>query len=294
MSVQDNVVSNLLDIRLFTLPGGSQITLVTLILFGLLIAITLLASFLLQRALTKAFHMRRIQDEGTVAVARRLLHYLIMAIGFGIGLQSIGVNLSALFAAGAIFAIGLGFAMQNIMQNFVSGLILLLERAIKPGDVLQVEDRFVKVERMGIRATIARTIDDEEMIVPNTYIVQSIVTNYTLRDSLYRLRAKVGVAYGSDLAQVREALERTARGVDWRQRVREPVVLLTGFGESSVNFEVSVWIDDPWHMRRLLSKLNEALWWALKDAGISMAYKQVDVHFDPPVVQALQEMRKAG
>ena len=119
--------------------------------------------------------------------------------------------LEALFAAGAVFAIGLGFAMQNIVQNFVSGVILLAERTIKPGDVLQVDGRFVKVRHMGIRSTICRTLDEEEIIVPNATIVQSTVTNYTLQDSLFRLRCTVGVVYGSDMVLVKNTLQRAAQ-----------------------------------------------------------------------------------
>jgi small-conductance mechanosensitive channel len=278
--------SELLDIPLFSL-GGTPVTVATLVVFVVIVALTFLVSHLIQKALLRALRMRKVKDEGTLEVARRLLHYLVLATGLAVGLQTIGINLSALFAAGAVFAIGLGFAMQNIMQNFVSGVILLTERSIKPGDVLQVEGRFVRVQKMGIRATIARTLDEEEIIVPNSAIVQSTVTNYTLRDSLYRLRCTVGVVYGSDMKQVREVLERVVEGIEWRVKDRQPVVLLTEFGSSSVDWEVSVWMDDPWRVRRARSELNQAIWWALKEAGITIAFPQLDVHFDPPIMEAL-------
>lgn len=277
------------DVPLFNL-AGTPVTLATAIIFFLIIAVTFLLSFLIQKALAKTLRLRGVADEGSVEVARRLLHYAVVATGLAVGLQTVGVNLAALFAAGAFFAIGLGFAMQNIMQNFVSGVILLTERSIKPGDVLQVEGRFVKVQRMGIRATIARTLDEEEIIVPNAAIVQSTVTNYTLRDSIYRLRCGVGVVYGSDMALVRRTLERVAEGVAWRLQDRDPVVLLTGFGSSSVDYEVSVWMDDPWRVRRARSELNEAIWWALKEEGVTIAFPQLDVHFDPPVTEALRRV----
>ena len=279
------------DLHLFDL-AGTPITVATLVIFAFIIAATLIISRLAQKGVVRFFNFRGVKQEGTVEVASKLLHYSLMVVGVGIGLQTIGINLSALFAAGAVFAIGLGFAMQNIAQNFVSGVILLLERSIQPGDVLKVEDRFVKVMRMGIRATIARTLDEEEIIVPNSAIVQSTVTNYTLRDSLYRLRCQVGVVYGSDMALVRRTLEGVARHVEWRNKAMEPVILLTDFGSSSVDFEISVWIDDPWNVRRARSKLNEAIWWALKEAGVIIAFPQLDVHFDPPVVESLGQIRK--
>jgi len=192
-----------------------------------------------------------------------------------------------------VFAIGLGLAMQNIMQNFVAGLILLLERAIKPGDVLQVEGRFVKVREMSIRTTIARTLDDEEIIMPNSLLVQSTVTNYTLRDSFYRLRTVVGVVYGSDMNLVRRVLERTADTLDWRSPDHAPVILLSEFGSSSVDWEVSVWIDEPWSVRRRKSQLNEAIWNAFRESGITIAFPQLDLHLDPPVVDAISGLRRA-
>lgn len=280
-----------LQTRLFSI-GDTSITLEKIFVFAIILVLTLIVSRLLQRAVVHALRIRGVTNEGTVVVTKRLLHYALIAIGVGIAIESAGINLAALFAAGAVFAIGLGFALQNITQNFVSGVILLAERSIKPGDVLQVDGRFVKVQTMNIRATIARTLDDEEIIVPNSSIVQSTVTNYTLQDSLYRLRTTVGVVYGSDMRQVREVLERTARRLDWRVPQKEPAVLLTDFGDNSVNWEVSVWIDNPWSMRAARSQLNEAVWWALQEAGIVIAFPQLDVHFDPEVTQGLQ--RRAG
>ena len=281
-----------LDYHLFTI-AGTPISVATIITFALIVVATLVVSWLVQRALIRVFRGRGLRDEGSVGVARRLTHYLVLAIGLGVGLQTIGINLAALFAAGAVLAVGLGFAMQNLAQNFVSGVILLLERSIKPGDVLQVEGKFVRVSRMAMRATHARTLDDEEIIVPNSAIVQSTVTNYTLRDSFYRIRCPVGVVYSADMALVRRTLEHVAGTMEWRIKEKDPVILMTDFGSSSVDWEVSVWINDPWTVRKRRSDLNEAIWWALKEAGITIAFPQLDVHFDPPVMDALQN-RKAG
>lgn len=284
---------DLLDIPLFTLTG-TRITLATVVVFVLVVVATFLASSVFQKGLVRALTLRRVTDAGTVEVVRRLLHYVILAVGLAIGLQTIGINLSALFAAGAVFAIGLGFAMQNIAQNFVSGVILLTERSIKPHDVIRVDTRFVRVQTMGIRATIARTLDDEEVIIPNSTIVQATVVNYTLGDSLFRLRAVVGVTYDSDMRLVRETLERTAHEVDWRVD-RRPVVLMTGFGDSSVDWEVSVWINDPWEERKARSRLLEAIWWGLKDARVVIAFPQLDVHLDRPALDAISgRLESAG
>ena len=282
-----------LDIKLFEI-GGTSVTVATLTVLLIILAATWVASSVVQRGLERGFKMRSVKDEGTIGVTKRLTHYLILIVGLGIGLQTVGINLSALFAAGAVFAIGIGFAMQNMAKNFFGGLILLLEGSIKPGSILAVEDRLVKVKKLGIRSTIARTLDEEDLIIPNANIVEATVKNYTLSDTQLRLRCPVGVVYSADMRQVRKVLETVAREVPWRMKDREPVILLTDFGSSSVDWEVSLWIDEPWLVRRRRSDLNESLWFALKDAGITIAFPQLDVHFDPPVMDLVDQQRAAS
>jgi small-conductance mechanosensitive channel len=118
-------------------------------------------------------------------------------------------------------------------------------------------------------------------------LVQNTVTNYTLRDPLYRLRATVGVAYDSDLALTMDVLKAAAEKVS-EITERPPQVLLTGFGDHAVNFEIQVWTQNPWQARQGLSSLNQAIWWGLMQADIRIAFPQLDVHFDPPVVERLE------
>jgi small-conductance mechanosensitive channel len=267
--------------------SGTEVTFFSITIFIVIIIVSLGISFILQRGLKKALSHKFVKNEGTLAALLRLLHYFIIIIGFGIGLQMIGINISALFAAGAVFAIAIGFAMQNVVQNFVSGVILLLERSIKPGDILEVQGTVVKVIDMGIRTTVVRTWKDEELIMPNSIFSQSTVKNYTLRDNQFRLGVEVGVSYGSDMKKVMEVLEKTAKDIPWRLSTPEPRVLLQEFGNSSVNFGIYVNIDDPWLQRVYMSELRKAIWFAFKEANITIAFPQVDVHLDPPVTEAI-------
>jgi len=280
----------LLDTKLFDL-GATPITVATIVVMVAVLMLTALLSWIVTRAIRKGLKLRGVQDEGTVAVVTRLIHYLILGAGLFVALRIAGIDLTALFAAGAVFAVAFGFAMQNMTANFVSGVILLSERAIKPGDVLDVEGKMVRVRDMGIRATIVRTLDDEDLIIPNSVLVQSAVTNYTFRDQLVRLRVPVGVTYGSDMRQVQKSLEAAAARVEWRSKEKSPVVLLVEFGSSSVDFEVSVWVEDPWRSRWYRSDLRKSIWWALKDDGITIAFPQLDLHLDPPVVESLEGLR---
>lgn len=269
---------------IFTI-SGTEVTLFSIVLFVLALVITIIVSSILQRVLKRALFSRFKKREGTLAALLRLLHYFILIAGFSVGLQIIGISLGGLFATGAVFAIAIGFAMQNILQNFVSGVILLLERSIKPGDVLEVEGVIVKVIDMGIRTTIARTLLDEELIMPNSVFSQGTVKNYTLRDSSYCLGVNVGVAYDSDIDEVLRALEKAASDFEWKLPGTEPSVRLTDFASSSVNFAVYVSIDDPWKQGFYRSQLRQKIWFAFKDAGITISYPQLDVHLDSSFVE---------
>jgi small-conductance mechanosensitive channel len=286
-------LDRLLNTTLFSL-SGRPVTLVSVIVFLVIIMLTFWVAWLLERGSTRAFALRGVTDPGLVGNVNRLIHYLILVIGGALALQNVGFDLGALFAAGAIFAVALGFAMQGVVQGFVSGLLLLGERTIKNGDVLEVESRVVRVTRMGFRVTVARTRDEEDLIIPNTTLAQNTIKNFTLRDADYRLKTFVGVVYGSDMREVMRVLTAAAASVPFRERSREPQVLLTEFGDSSVKFEVQVWTRDPWRARAQQSELNQAIWWALQEADITIAFPQLDVHFDPPVVESMQRMPRAG
>ncbi len=267
--------------------SGTPVTISTL-----LIACGMLISSILAARLVGSL-LERIIARRTEGIARgalrstvRLVQYGMMVIGVLLALDIVGVHLGALFAAGALFAVAIGFAMQNVTANFISGVILLLERSIKPGDIIEVDGQVVRIREMGIRTAIGRTLNEEDLIIPSSQLVQSMVRNLTLRDSMNRIRVPVGVTYDSDMKRVRETLEGVAREIPWRSRERDPVVLLKQFGSSSVDFEVSVWFDDPWHKQARASDLHEAIWWALKGADITIAFPQLDVHFERAVSAA--------
>lgn len=286
-------LTELAAVPLFTI-AGTEVTLFSVFLFFFAIFVTFAASSLLQRVLLRSLAHKFEQKQGTLAAILRLVHYTVLVVGFGIALQTVGINLSALFAAGAVFAIAIGFAMQNVLQNFVSGVILLAERSIKPGDIIEVEGTVVKVIDMGIRTTVVRTWRDEDLIMPNSVFSQSTVKNFTLRDNQFRLGVEVGVAYESDMKKVMAVLEKTARDIPWRSKEVEPRALLLDFGDSAVIFGVYLNVDDPWKQRIYMSDLRIAIWFAFKQADIVIAFNQMDVHFDQPVTEAIAGLRRVA
>ena len=259
--------------------GDSAVSLFTLGSMAMTFVAMLAVSWLLRAGVRRALRKGSIEAAGgDLGVADRLVHYGFIVVGLALALHLAGIKLGAVFAAGAVFAVGFGFAMQNIAQNFVSGIILLIERTIKPGDVLEIGPQIVKVMKMSIRATIVRTLDDEDIIVPNSTLVQSNVKNYTLEDNLYRVKVKVGVSYESDLKQVRTVLTKAATDLPGRDVSYPPRTLLLDFGPSAIEYETSVWTHDPFNYRIAGSDLREAIWLAFKAAGIRIAYPQLDVH----------------
>lgn len=269
--------------RPISLVGETGTTIGSLVVaVGVLLA-TIMAARALGKAIRLAFHRAGVTNEGTVEFYARFARLVVFILGLGLAVHSLGIDLTAFFTAGGLIAVALGFAMKNVVESFVSGVILSLEGSIQVGDVLVVEGEFVKVRRMGVRSTLARGRNDEDLVIPNSVLVQSTVKNLTLKDDVLRLRTEIGVEYASDMKLVYETLLEAAKSITWRAQEREPRVLLTGFGDSSVNFEVSVWIEDPWETLVRRSDLNLTLWWALQDRGITIAFPQLDVHFDAPV-----------
>lgn len=268
--------------------GTTKVTITTLTIAAVIVLLSFLLSRMVRVAIRRLFVNRGLAPTGEAGAVERLVHYGIVLGGILVALRTTGIRLDALFAAGAVFAVGFGFAMQNITQNFVSGVILLFERTIKPGDVIEVGGQIVKVQQMSIRATIVRTLDEEDVIVPNSSLVQSNVKNFTLEDNIYRVRVNVGVSYGSDVPKVKAVLEACARSMDYREKGFEPRVLLLGFGASALEFEASVWMRDPWNHRIAGSKLREAIWLAFKEQQISIAFPQVEVHFGLPAAESLR------
>lgn len=269
---------DVLGVHLFDV-GGTSVTVASVVTFVVIVVATFWVSRIVQGIVGGMLHRGGVKEQGTVLLVQRGLHYLILITGVAVALQTIGISLATAFAAGAVVAVGVGFALQNILQNFVSGVILLAERTIKETDILDVNGRTIRVERIGTRATVARGRQDEQMIIPNSELVQSVVTNYTLADSYYRVSSEVGVSYTSDMRRVRQVLETTAAGLPGRLTARDPFVVMSEFGDSAVVWGVSIWCDDPWAAPLLRSTLNEAIWFALKDAGITIAFPQMDVHF---------------
>ena len=251
--------------------------------FFVSVAIVLAAfwiSRILQRSIDRHMNHGAWNDQDAIIKYKIIVRFVVLVPGVLFAVHVLGFNLSSLFTHTSLIAVALAFAMKNIAENYTSGVLLRLERIISPGDVLETEGAMVRVKSIGLRSTIVRSKYEKDLVIPNSELVQERVTNYTYRDALCRIMTVVGVAYSSDLMKVREILEHTCDQLEWKSDQHDPEVLLVEFGSSSVNYKISVWIEDPWESGPAKSHLNEAIWWALQKADIVMAYPQLDVHFD--------------
>jgi small-conductance mechanosensitive channel len=210
----------------------------------------------------------------------------VLVIGIFIVLDNAGIHLGALTVFAGAVGVGVGFGLQNIASNFISGLVILAERPITIGDRVEVAGVTGQVEQIRARSTVIRTNDNITMIVPNTKFIDSPVTNWTYGDPRVRFRIPVGVAYGSDIDKVREAL--MAAGSENEHTLKDPApsVFLEKFGESSIDFELVVWSSEmSFRPRRYRSDLNFAIERNLRQAGIEIAFPQRDIHIRDGVLK---------
>lgn len=258
--------------------GSLQLTLGDILAF----ALTLWASFLVSRfirfVLKEDVYTRVKLDSGVPYTLSRLLHYVILLIGFFVAMAAMGVNLDRFTVLTGAFGVGAGFGLQNIISNFVSGLILLFERPIKLGDSVELEGNKGTITNIGIRASVLRTGDGAEIILPNSNLISGVVTNWTLSDQQRSIEITVGVAYDADFKQVLELLVSVARQQPLILANPPPQALFTSFGDSSVVFKLKAWTDRIDVLPSIFSELGLAINAALKANNIEMPFPQRDLH----------------
>jgi potassium-dependent mechanosensitive channel len=214
------------------------------------------------------------------AIAR----YALLAAGTLVILQARGVDLSSLTLFGGVLGVGIGFGVQNIARNFVSGLLLAVERPIKPGDYVTLGAFSGTVRRIGARATEVLTPDHVSILVPNARFLEEEVVNWSHGNPLCKLHLPVGVAYGSDVARVRAALLEAVHGHPKVLVDPRPSVDLDGFGDSALRFDLEVWTRDPQEQRQLKGSLNLRIEATLRRYGIEVPFPQRVLHVRGPEV----------
>jgi small-conductance mechanosensitive channel len=273
-------IKKLSAIKAFTL-GGYDITVGQLVFIPLVVVCGyLLLSWLVRRTTTE---MRsRGMDANIIQVVRRAIYILGLIVLSISALDLLNVPLTAFaFISGAV-AIGVGFGAQNIINNFISGWILIWERPISINDFIETGGVSGTVEEINTRSTKIRRVDGVHLLVPNSKLLEETVTNWTLEDKLYRCTVRVGVAYGSDVDKVKSLLEKAVVDHDLILSEPAPQVIFEDFGDSSLVFDAYFWVYSVGDKsaREIRSDIRFTVNHLFSDNGIAIAFPQRDIHLD--------------
>lgn len=263
---------------IFSLGDGpfSLATLTGLLLSAVLILVV--GRFFRQWVISKLLRRTLMEPALQYSIAK-ITHYAFVAIAFIIALQMVGVNLNSVTVVLGAMSIGIGFGLQNIVNNFVSGIIILIEQPVNVGDRIEVAGVAGRVTRIGARSTTVLTNDNISIIVPNADLVSHAVTNWSHGDPSVRFRIPLSVAYGTDLEKLRKLLLEVAAENPHALKEPSPAVYCIGFGDDGIHVELGVWTSElSLNPRRFRSQLNFAIEKKLRENQIVMPFPQRDLH----------------
>jgi potassium-dependent mechanosensitive channel len=257
--------------------GALSISLGDVLAFLLTVWAAYLLSAFIRFVLEEDVYPRARVTPGRSYATSSLLHYVILALGFVVAIGVLGVDLSKVTVLAGAFSVGIGFGLQSVVNNFVSGLILLFERPIDKGDSVEIGNLQGTVGHIGIRASIVRTSQGADIIVPNAQFIAEKVTNWTHGDHSMRIDLPVGVNYETPPKKVINLLETVARAHSEVLPDPPPKGIFIGFGDSSINFELRAWTDDLENATRIRTDLATAVYEAVNAAGMSFPFPQREV-----------------
>jgi small-conductance mechanosensitive channel len=274
--------NQVMQYQLFEL-NQTPITASSLIMFVVVILAFVVISRIINRGILKRV-LRRFELETHLQYTLvRIGHYIVMIIGAVVAFQFVGIDLSGLAVIFGLLSVGIGFGLQNVTSNFVAGLILLFERPIRVGDRISVGDTEGDVTAINMRATTIQSLNNITIIVPNSDFISSNVVNWSHGDPKIRLDMTVGVSYGSDLDLVLKALREVAEEHPEVLPQPTPDVLLAGFGDSSWDMKLRVWVAQPKRHYITRSEINCAIVRKFRQYGIEIPFPQRDLHVRSPL-----------
>lgn len=269
--------------------GSVNISLGNVAAFLITVWLAFMLSRFLRFILEEDIYPRINLARGIPYAVSTMLHYVVLLVGFLFAVAALGIDMTKFTILAGAFGVGLGFGLQNIVNNFVSGLILLFERPVKVGDVVQLGEYSGDLRRIGLRASVVRTWEGSEVIVPNGDLISEEVVNWTLSDQQRRIEINVGVAYGTDPEHVIKLLTRVAAGHAEVMTDPGPQTLFIGFGDNALDFQLRAWTVHFGRWMAIKSELTVGVNAALRDANISIPFPQRDLHIQtiaPEVLKA--------
>ena len=288
-------ITDTLDRVGFT-AGETRISLLT----ALQVLVTLVALYavvkLLNRIVGHSIHRATGLDATQQLLGQKLASVAILIAAFFIGIDLIGIDLTALAVFSGAFGLAVGFGLQKTFGNLIAGIILLMDRSIKPGDVIVVGESFGNVTKIGVRAVSIVTRDGKEHLIPNENLMTQEVENWSYSSRDVRVHIPVGVAYDCDLPLAQKLMIQAASEAQRVMKNRPPKVWLVAFGESSVEHEILVWISDPEQgVGSVRSEILNRVWELFREKGIDLPFPQRDLHIkDWPAITPLPTGEREG
>lgn len=259
--------------------GEFRISVLSAINLLLIIAVAFVVALWLSELINKQVQrMPGVTPSFKVGVSK-FSRFLLITLAFLLALNAVGINLSSLAIFGGALGVGLGFGLQQIASNFISGFILVLDRSIKPGDIITVGDKFGWVQELKARYIVVRNREGVDTLIPNENLITSQVINWSYADPNVRIRVGVQISYDDDPAQAMEIMLKCAEASSRVLTDPAPAVRLIEFADSGISLELRVWVNDPINgFAQVRSDINLAIWKAFKEAEITIPYPQRDLH----------------
>jgi len=258
--------------------GTQRISLLNILSGILSILVTMLAAMWLGRMLERKVMATGNLDMNLRVVMSKLIRAALIVIGILIALPLAGIDITVLSVFGGALGVGIGFGLQKIASNYVSGFIILLDRSIHPGDVLTVDGRFGKVSKLTARYMVLQSNDGTEAIIPNETLIGTTVINHSYSNRQIRIGIPVQISYRSDLPDAMKIMLQAAANHSRVLKVPETKVYLKSFGDNGINLEMGIWINDPEEGQlNLCSDINMEIWREFQETGIEIPYPQRDV-----------------
>ena len=286
LSSQSETVGSVIDTvdKVALSLGDFRISLFdVLIVSAVIVGVLVFAWFASRMARRLVKRMTRLDDAQQLLV-EKIVTIIVWAAAFFIGIDLLGIDLTALAVFSGAFGLAIGFGLQKTFGNLIAGIILLMDRSIKPGDVIAVADlagneSFGQIRKIGIRAVSVTTRDQREYLIPNENLMINQVENWSYSSKNVRMQVPVGVSYEADMKLAEELMLEAAKSCDRVLSAPPPTVWMSEYGDSSVNFVIHCWITDPEDgVGNVRSAVLKKLWWLFKDNGIEIPFPQRDLH----------------
>lgn len=271
--MMEKSIKEILDYKLFSI-GKANIDLYDIIF----LVVFIIALTFLTKGIRKLIYRSQKLDESKKFTIFSLVKYAIYVIGFILGMNIIGINVTVLMGASAALLVGIGLGLQNIFSDFVSGFVLLLDSSIKVGDVIEVNDLVCQVREINLRTTTVLTRDDKYVILPNTFLTKNNLINWTYSDRNSRFDIQIGVSYNSDVNKVMTILKEITEKEQRISQHPKPFVRFNDYADSSLIFNVYFWTTDVFRVENLKSDLRVKYFEAFRENNIEIPFPQRVLH----------------